>query len=87
MPAAQLPAVVALDDGAQCVFAGAGATLAFGGQRLNYTCPVDGKEQVGILGDLQSGDVWTAEKVILGRYDDGFFVKTSEMVAVHIIQQ
>ena len=79
---------MALDDGAQCAFAGTGATLAFGGQRLNYTCPVDGKEQVGLLGDLQqSGDVWMAEKVVLGHNDDGFFVKTSEMVAVHIIQQ
>jgi hypothetical protein len=85
---AQPPAVVALEDGTQCAFAGTGATLAFDGRRLNYTCAVAGEDQVGLLGDLQqSGGVWTAEKVVIGHDESGFFIKSSEMVTVQIVEQ
>ncbi len=76
---------IELADGTQCLFAGTGATLAFEGKRLNYTCEVEGQE-VGLLGDLkQSEGVWTAEKAVLGHDDSGFFVKESEGVTIKVV--
>jgi hypothetical protein len=36
-----------------------GATAAFGGKRVNYSCS-DGWY---VLGDLQKGEVWAAQKI------------------------
>lgn len=81
-------AVVELADGARCFFAGKGATLAFDGKRLNYTCETTGDDQVGLLGDLQLADgVWTAERVVLGHDSSGFFIKESEVVTVRIVDE
>ena len=78
-------AYIELADGTQCLFAGSGATLAFDGKRLNYTCEVEGQE-VGLLGDLrQSEGVWTAEKAIIGHDDSGFTLKESEDVTIQVI--
>jgi hypothetical protein len=49
-----------LADGTNCTFLG-GATAAFEGKRINYSCS-DGWY---ILGELQDGLVWTARKVRL----------------------
>jgi len=49
-----------LDDGTDCIFMD-GATAAFEGKRVNYSCS-DGWV---ILGELQEGQVWTARKVRL----------------------
>lgn len=49
-----------LIDGTNCNFMG-GATAAFEGKRVNYSCS-DGWV---ILGELQEGKVWTAQKVRL----------------------
>ena len=49
-----------LADGTNCIFIG-GATAAFEGKRVNYSCS-DGWV---ILGELQEGQVWTARKVRL----------------------
>ena len=84
---AEPPAFVELADGTRCAFAGKGATLAFDGKRLNYTCETDGEDEVGLLGDLMpAGDGWTAEKAIIGHNSDGFFVKESEIVTVRIVE-
>jgi putative hemolysin len=80
----QQAAVIELPDGTRCSFAGTGATLAFEGKRLNYTCEVEGQE-VGLLGDVQqSEDVWKVEKVVIGHGDSGFFVQESEEVTMTI---
>lgn len=42
---------VELADGTTCLNAGEGATLAFDGQRLNFTCP-DAASEAGLLGDI-----------------------------------
>jgi len=77
---------IELADGTQCLFAGTGATLAFEGKRLNYTCQVEGQE-VGLLGDLrQSEGIWTAEKAVIGHGDSGFFVQESEEVTIKVIR-
>ena len=87
-PVAESPPIVALPDGTRCSFAGTGATLAFDGKRLNYTCDVVGQE-VGLLGDLQpqSDGTWLAEKVVLGHNDSGFFIQESEMVVVTAVDE
>ena len=52
--------VFELPDGTDCSFMG-GATAAFDGQRVNYSC----SDGWFILGELQEGQVWTAQKVRL----------------------
>jgi hypothetical protein len=49
-----------LADGTNCVFMG-GATATFEGKRVNYSC----SDGWSILGELQEGQVWTAQKVRL----------------------
>jgi hypothetical protein len=52
--------VFELADGTNCRILG-GATAAFGGKRVNYSC-TDGWY---VLGDLQKGKVWIAQKIRL----------------------
>ena len=52
--------VFELADGTNCSFLG-GATAAFGGKRVNYSC-TDGWY---VLGDLQKGKIWIAQKIRL----------------------
>ena len=52
--------VFELADGTNCSFVG-GATAVFGGERVNYSC-TDGWY---VLGDLQRGKVWIAQKIRL----------------------
>ncbi|MEO3431994.1 hypothetical protein [Inquilinus sp. CAU 1745] len=73
---------VELADGAQCPSAGQGATLAFEGKRLNYTClsaPV-----AGLIGGFDVTDgVATAEGVVLGHSDgEGFTAEEIMMFTV-----
>ena len=76
-----LAAEITLADGTQCAFAGEGATLAFEGERLNYTC---GDPSIGLLGALTQGEagVWTATKVTLEHSDSGFTIAESEEMAI-----
>jgi hypothetical protein len=54
---------VAMTDGSTCQFAGTGATITVGGQRMNYTC---GDPSTGLLGDFDTSQpLWTANKVTL----------------------
>jgi heat shock protein HslJ len=72
-----------LPDGTACDFAGTGATLAFEGKRLNYTCDgaPEGK-QLGLLGDpVQIGETeWQVELATIGRNAGGFILEASELV-------
>ena len=79
--------VITLEDGAECLNAGQGATLAFDGKRLNFTCGMtESEEQIGLLGDpAQAEGVVTAEKVIIGHGDNGFFVEESMMVPATLV--
>jgi LysM repeat protein len=79
--------MIQLPDGTQCLHAGRGATLAFDGKRLNYTCGTDGEDEVGLIGDMGLDlDVLTVEKALYGRDDSGFVLKASEPVAMTIVQ-
>lgn len=79
-----LAATLDLADGATCAFAGMGATMAFHGKRLNYTCGEPGDEIVGIIGELALGEagVISAEKVLIDRSGSEPIVKESSQVAV-----
>lgn len=76
---------VVLDDGVECRDAGQGATLAFDGKRLNYTCG-DSEQTplIGLLGDFQfdADGTWRAEQVTLGRGDGGFVVEATADITV-----
>ncbi len=84
--ASAVETAITLPDGSQCLFAGRGATLAFDGKRLNYTCgKTAAGEEIGLLGDPEvKGTAWTVEKAIIGRNDKGFYVKESQKVAMEI---
>ena len=76
---------ITLADGTTCAFAGTGATLAFDGERLNYTC---GDPSVGLLGNLIPGEAgqWSATKAMLSRGDNGFELEETEEVSVARIE-
>lgn len=63
--------LVELPDGTVCEFA-TGATGGVDGERINYLCPSpDPDQSVVILGDLQPGMVWMAQRAVLtGRMPD-----------------
>ncbi len=79
--------VVELADGTICDF-GTGATTGIGDKRLNYLCSSDNRDMaVGLLGDLQPGTVWTAEKATIEIGKDGPVLKDSEMVELRTVWQ
>lgn len=74
---------IELVDGTKCFFAGKGATLAFEGKRLNYTC---GRPDIGLIGDITTNDpLWTAEKVLLEWKPDGFAITSREVVKIKVV--
>jgi uncharacterized lipoprotein YbaY len=68
-----------LADGDRCLWAGEGATLAFDGNRLNYTCESGPNGEVGILGGLALGEAGliSVQKAQLGRNDQGWVVEST----------
>jgi hypothetical protein len=79
--------MIQLPDGTQCLHAGRGATLAFDGKRLNYTCGTDGEDEVGLIGDMGLDlDILTVEKALYGRDDSGFVLKASEPVVMIVVE-
>ena len=55
-------------------------------KRFHCTCAGDSEgDDVVMLGDLQPGSVWRAEKAILGHTDSGYFIKESETVAIRTV--
>lgn len=66
------PTTFVLPDGATCRWAGEGATLAFDGERVNYTCDMAPKGKTSGLLDspVQSGPTeWTVVLATIGRND------------------
>ncbi len=73
--------------GWRCTFAGSGATLAFEGKRLNFTCPQQKEAGVGLLGDSVPGPLgWEMEMGVYAHGDEGFTLQSSEMVTVMEIE-
>jgi hypothetical protein len=77
-----VPASIVLPTGETCAWAGEGATLAFEGKRLNYSC---GSPELGLIGEVQlSADTVTVEKVNLQGNTNGFEIASSEIVTGRI---
>ncbi|HIK44062.1 MAG TPA: hypothetical protein IGR64_04150 [Leptolyngbyaceae cyanobacterium M65_K2018_010] len=72
-----LIAEIILTDGTVCRFAGEGATLAFDGKRLNYTCGAS----LGLIGEIQTqaGGIFQVEKAKL----NGTNLVSSEMTGIY----
>jgi hypothetical protein len=69
--------------GWRCTFAGTGATLAFEGKRLNFTCPRVGDRELGLIGDVvHTEQGWELERVTFARTDKGFELLSSEWVPI-----
>ena len=64
--------------GLRCSWAGGGATLTFGGKRLNFTCGAQGGEQVGLIGNVSTGNQgWEIEKAVYARGSGDWLLKSS----------
>lgn len=73
--------------GLRCEFAGTGATLAFEGERLNFTCGGEADRIVGLLGDISAAEAgWVIRKATIADTDDGFALEASELVPVSYIE-
>jgi hypothetical protein len=74
---------IELSDGMHCPFVGTGASLAFEGKRLNFSCPRDGDNEVGLLGDVVRTDRgWEMERATIAHTSEGFELQSSEMVPI-----
>jgi hypothetical protein len=86
-PEGPLAATVELPDRSHCLFAGQGATLAFGGQRVNYRCVVPGGADVVLLDwPTQQNGVWTITQATIGHNDEGFFLDDSDAISFEITE-
>jgi heat shock protein HslJ len=74
------PWLVELADGAICGLA-TGTAPVIEDKRANYFCD----DNWSLLGDLQAGEVWLAEKVLIDRAEDGFVVTESTMVPIRTV--
>jgi len=73
------PTAIVLPDGSECLWAGEGATLAFDGKRVNYTC---GSPESVLLGDpVQESDIiWTVTHGTVTQGVNGFELSKSESI-------
>ncbi len=77
------PATIVLPDGTECYFAGQGATLAYEGKRLNYTCG----DSLGLIGDIAiaNGTSLTLETATIdGTTITGSTVQTLSIASVEL---
>jgi hypothetical protein len=77
--------LVELPDGTVCELA-TGATGGVDGERINYWCPSpDPDQSVVILGDLQPGEVWMAQRVVLSGSMPNLTVRESALSPVRTV--
>lgn len=75
--------LIELEDGSVCEFV-TGATGVINGKRLNYSCNIS---DTWILGGLEIGTAWKAEKVIIEFVEGERVVKSSELVSIRKVWQ
>ena len=81
--------VVELEDGTVCDMKAGGTSLVFRDERVNYWCgewDSEG-ENVGILGDLQVGTVWAAERIVIELAEEGWVIAESDVVPIRVVWQ
>jgi uncharacterized membrane protein len=78
-------AEITLASGLVCRFAGKGATLAFEGQRLAYSCGTKDGDSVALLGELESAaDGFRILRARIAHGDSGFTLRSSEPIPVAV---
>ena len=82
------PAAIVLPDGTECLWAGNGATIAFEGRRVNYTCGTTDAGEIVLLEDpvAKEDTVWTVTRGVVGRENDAFVLAESEEVTFFLAQ-
>lgn len=74
-------AQVELENGTVCSSTGTGATAAFEGKRLNYTCA--SAVESGLIGDVEvTEEGWMIEQAFLGHGAEGLQMQSSELVPI-----
>ena len=74
---------IELSDGTVCAYAGSGATLSFDSKRLNFTCPNQGSDTVGLIGNILAGVKGPEiEKALIARDSNGWTLKSSTKVQI-----
>jgi heat shock protein HslJ len=76
------PWLIELTDGQVCGLM-TGTVPGVGDRIAPYGCP-DGSN---LFEDFQQGEVWMAEKVVIGLNDDGYFIEQSNMVPIKTVWQ
>ena len=76
------PWLVELPDGQACGLM-TGTVPGVGERVAPYGCP-DGSN---LFDDFQKGEIWLAEKAVIGLNEDGFFIEESEMVPLVTVWQ
>ncbi len=81
-PVADPATLIRFTSGEECRWAGEGATLAFDGQRANYTCTLDGADSGVLLGEIAAADpdstFVTLTHGVVAQGDEGFTLESSE---------
>lgn len=78
--------LIELEDGTVCGVI-TGTTVIVNGKRMNFSCGEIETAISGILGDLQVGKVWKAEKAILEKVEEKWQAKTVELVPIRRVWQ
>jgi heat shock protein HslJ len=76
------PWLIELFDGQVCGLM-TGTVPGVGERIAPYGCP----DRSNLFDDFQQGEVWMAEKVVIGLNEDGFFVEQSKMVPIKTVWQ
>ncbi len=76
------PWLVELEDGTICGLS-TGTAPVIDEERADYACD----DFSNLLGELQQGEIWMAEKAIIDLGDDGFVLVESEMVPIRTVWQ
>jgi hypothetical protein len=81
--------VIELEDGTLCTMKAGGTSLVFDDERVNYWCSEIDKEgsSSGILGDLEVGSVWTAQRIVIEYDGMEWLVVESSVVPVRTVWQ
>lgn len=87
-PGPAAPTAIVLPDGAECKWAGEGATLAFDGQRVNYNCGSSDAGETVLLGDIvqEQETVWTVTKGTVVQAASGFTLTESMPITFFLAQ-
>jgi basic membrane protein A len=76
------PWLVELEDGTICGLS-TGTAPVVDDVRADYACD----DSTNLLGELQQGEIWMAEKAVIDLGDDGFSLVESEMVPIRTVWQ